>query len=281
MTSPRSNTADLQEDAGFTGQSPSISRVAVKIPPFWDADPQMWFVNIEAQFVLAQIVADETKYNYVVSSLDPKYWTEVRDILSNPPPTGRYDKLKSELIRRMSATQHQKTRRLLEHEEIGDRKPSQFLRHLRALAGTVIPDEVLRPLWCDRLPTFTKAILASQKQKTLDELADLADAIADANPQSRIEQTTSTTLPLQAMYQQMTAMNTALCEVTATLKQIAEMRARGEPRYGAAKRNRSKSRTRSEQHNGGLCWYHAKFRDNSKKCRSPCSYTSGNGTARH
>ncbi|KYN42049.1 hypothetical protein ALC56_03518, partial [Trachymyrmex septentrionalis] len=34
-------------------------------------------------------------------------------------------------------------RRLLEHEEIGDRKPSQFLRHLRNLAGYVSEDKVL------------------------------------------------------------------------------------------------------------------------------------------
>ncbi|XP_022907900.2 uncharacterized protein [Onthophagus taurus] len=163
---------DHQQDVN--AQVPHINRVAVKIPPFWDADPQLWFINVETQFALGQITADDTKYNYVVSSLDKKYWAEVRDILSNPPPTGKYEKLKSELIRRLSVTQDQKTRRLLEHEE---------------MAGTVIPDDVLRPLWCDRLPTFTQAILASQKQKTLDELADLAEAVADANPRGRVEET--------------------------------------------------------------------------------------------
>nr|XP_022907900.1 uncharacterized protein LOC111419352 [Onthophagus taurus] len=249
---------DHQQDVN--AQVPHINRVAVKIPPFWDADPQLWFINVETQFALGQITADDTKYNYVVSSLDPKYWAEVRDILSNPPPTGKYEKLKSELIRRLSATQDQKTRRLLEHEEIGDRKPSQFLRHLRALAGTVIPDDVLRPLWCDRLPTFTQAILASQKQKILDELADLADAVADANPRGRVEETATGVLPLQAMLQQMAS----------------------RWQSGPSRRNRSKSRTRYDQNdNNGLCWYHARFGDSATKCKPPCSRNSGNGTGRH
>ena len=80
-------------------------------------------VNVEAQFALANIVTDETKYNYDVANLDPKFWVEVQDILRNPPASGKYDKLKFELIRRFSVSQDQKTRRLLEHEDIGDRKP--------------------------------------------------------------------------------------------------------------------------------------------------------------
>ena len=66
-------------------------------------------------------------------------------------------------------------RRLLEREELGDRKPSCFLRHLRGLAGPVVPDDVLRPLWLGRLPVETQKILASQTSSTLDNLASLAD----------------------------------------------------------------------------------------------------------
>ena len=80
-----------------------INRVSVKIAPFWDADPQMLFINVETQFALTGISNVDTKYNCVVSSLDPKYCAEVRDILLNPPPFDKYEKLKSELIHRLSA----------------------------------------------------------------------------------------------------------------------------------------------------------------------------------
>ena len=102
----------------------------------------MWFAQVETQFALSNVKVDATKFNYVTGNLDAKYAAEVRDILTLPEndPGKTYANLKTQLIGRLSASQDQKTRRLLEHEEIGDRTPSQFLRHLRGLAGSVFPD---------------------------------------------------------------------------------------------------------------------------------------------
>ena len=137
--------------------------MGIRIPPFWASDPEMWFAQIEIQFALAKVASDETKFHYVAGNMDSKYAAEVRDILTNPPATNKYTFFKSELIRRLSSSQEQKTRRLLEHKEIGNRKPSQFLHHLRGLAGTVVSDSVLRTLWTGRLPPRLEAILATQK----------------------------------------------------------------------------------------------------------------------
>ena len=76
----------------------------------------MWFAQVETQFALAGITTEDTKFNYVAGNLDSKYAIEIRDILTSPPENVKYTKLKSELIRRLSAAQDQKTRRLLEHE---------------------------------------------------------------------------------------------------------------------------------------------------------------------
>ena len=106
----------------------------------------------------------------------------LRDIIANPPATSQYEKLKSKLIKRLATMQEQKTRRLLEHEEIGDHKPSQLLLHLRSLASTVVPDKVIRTLWLGRLPQTMQGILATRKDGDLDATAELADAISDASP---------------------------------------------------------------------------------------------------
>ena len=90
-----SNSASA-EKSPFANQvfNAEVIRVSMKLPPFWEIDPATWFVNVETQFALANIVTDETKYNYVVANLDSKFWTEVKEILRNPPSSGKCDKLK-------------------------------------------------------------------------------------------------------------------------------------------------------------------------------------------
>lgn len=49
-----------------------ISAVALRIPPFYVNNPNMWFRQVEAQFAARStpITADETKFLYVLAALD-------------------------------------------------------------------------------------------------------------------------------------------------------------------------------------------------------------------
>jgi hypothetical protein len=69
-------------------------------------------------------------------------------------------------------------RRLFTLEEMGDRKPSQFLKHLRSLAPD-IPDNYLRILWTSRLPTNIRTILAGMPEVELDAVALCPDRIME------------------------------------------------------------------------------------------------------
>ncbi|XP_077553167.1 uncharacterized protein LOC144167908 [Haemaphysalis longicornis] len=156
-------------------------RVAVKLPPFWADSPEVWFAQVEAQFSLARITQDRTRYDYVVAHLDARYANEVRDILANPPTDNLYEHLKTALIRRFSLSEEQKIRQL-QSAEFAERKPSQLLRHLRALAGTMqVQDSFLRSLWLQRLPPHAQAILQAQVKLPLDELAEIADRVVEAS----------------------------------------------------------------------------------------------------
>ena len=44
--------------------------VTLKLPPFWTSQPRVWFQQVEAQFALRHVTADDTKYYYVVAALD-------------------------------------------------------------------------------------------------------------------------------------------------------------------------------------------------------------------
>ena len=61
----------------------------------------MWFAQVETQFALTGITSDETKFNYMAGNLDANYATEVRDVLTSPPDSEKYEKSKSELLCRL------------------------------------------------------------------------------------------------------------------------------------------------------------------------------------
>jgi hypothetical protein len=163
----------------------AIYRVAVRLPPFWPERPALWFAQAEAQFELAGITSERTKYSHVISQLDHRYAAEVEDIITSPPERDQYTTLKAELVRRLSVSRDQRVRQLLMHEEMGDRKPSQFLRHLKSLAPDV-PDDFLRSIWSNQLPPHIQAILAGQSEVGLDTASHLADRICEVTPQPTI-----------------------------------------------------------------------------------------------
>jgi hypothetical protein len=74
-----------------------INRVGIRVPPFWHEKPAVWFAQLEGQFALSNFTQDATKFYYVISQLENKYAAEVEDVITNPPPTGHYDRIKAEL----------------------------------------------------------------------------------------------------------------------------------------------------------------------------------------
>lgn len=264
-----SESTSNSEEKTFTPSD--ICRVGVRMPPFWPEEPAVWFAQIEGSFALSKIKDDETKYYYVSAQLEHRYAAEVKDILVNPPATGKYETLKSELIKRLSASREKEVTQLLMHEELGDRRPSQFLRHLRHLAGKNIPDDFIRTIWTSRLPSSLQTVIASQPTSTLEALADLADKVHDLVPQT--PQVASADAVNNPLLEKLTS------EVAELSRQV---------KFLTMQANRSRSRDRrSDQHKKGrtrsrssyrkfpICFYHSKYGDNARTCVKPCDYSQG------
>lgn len=286
----------IMEQPGFFMPGPEVSRVGMRMPEFTPADPELWFSIVDRTFQAAGITIDATKFGYALTAIGPRCTAEVRDIILNPPAERAYETLKTELIKRLSLSQEHKTRRLLEHEEIDDRKPSQFLRHLRSLAGNVVGDKVLRTIWLSRLPAYIQPHLVTRTADTNEQLADIADAIVEATraPTFQVaEAARSVALPSQSandsvsleqrlelrLAQMRLAMQQEMAEQLTAIRRSIEAIGEGRPRESRG-RDRSRSRSRDgararsrsrEQPASGMCWYHWQFGQDARQCRAPCS----------
>lgn len=258
------------------GESLAVTRVALKMPPFWARRPLLWFSQVEACFKTAGITNEETKYYYVVSALDQATAEQLADLIENMPQTAPYQTLKETAIRRFSDSGEQKLRSLLTGMELGDQRPSQLLRAMRDLARGALSDDALKTLWLQRLPIASQTALSASKDE-LDQLAELADRVQDiVNSSSSL---CSVSPPAPAFPGSQVAQNppphsldihAALATLAADIKDlkltVASVQRSRHSRMRSASRDRSDDRP--------FCWYHWRFGASAKRCTPPCSYTS-------
>jgi hypothetical protein len=239
-------TAPVQTEAPAL-RNPEVDRVTVRVPPFWSNEPALWFSRLESQLALANVTADITKFHYVVSNLDFRNPQVVHDILQTPPRTDKYEALKTALISRLSSSEEQRIQQLLQLEDLGDRKPSEFLRHLRSLA--TVPENLLRSLWTNRLPHQTQVILTTQTDSTLDKLAELADKVHEMLPTApHIDATQiATTTDLSK-------------ELVQLRKEVAEL-----SKACNRQQRRNQSPAPQDKPENTICWYHNRFKGKATK----------------
>lgn len=239
-----------------------ISRVAVKVPPFWRPNVKLWFMQLESQFVTANINVENTKFHYVLGAIESDVLNQVSDFLVSLPNENKYSLLKAKLIDEFSDSEARKARKLLTELQLGDRKPSALLREMRELAGTDISDQFLKNMFLQNMPDHIKAILACSKD-SLDSLAQMADKILDTVPHEYKAYSVDT------KNSRVNALEQQVMQLTENLKLLTDRNSRNRSSTPARNRKRSSSRDASRFPN---CWYHFKFGNQAKKCSLPCAY---------
>jgi hypothetical protein len=216
----------------------------------------------------------------VISQLDHRYAAEVEDVITSPPQQDPYTKLRTELLKRLSLSREQRAQQLLKFEEMGDRKPSQFLRHLRGLAPDV-PDYLLRTIWTNRLPTKVRTTLACHPEIQLDAAALCADRITETvlpPALARIDQSTDTTELLRRIEELSRRVETLSTERNrprsrdrSSSSRDREYSPRDHPSNPRIRRPYNRSPSRHDAPTN-FCWYHRRFGARAQKCTPPCAH---------
>lgn len=268
-----------------SASSTAIDAVALssRLAEFWTDQPRVWFIRTEA-IITPQRLSDEAKFDLVISKLSKEVIAQVTDILVNPPTTDKYNFLKNRLLTIYEESQNRQIEKLISELELGEQKPSQLLRRMRELATNKFPDDTLRVLWQNRLPSQVRVVLAVSEGKDLESLAAIADKVAEVTQPAHVAELTPQ--PQQSF--DAAPILAEIAKINSKLRSLHPFRSRPMTRgrgFWRNSSNRSRSRTPSgrwatstspsrnrKQSENRLCFYHNRFRENAHKCTKPCAW---------
>lgn len=250
------------------------NNINLKLPVFGISNPRVWFTQVEAFFRFRKITSQPTMFSYVATQLPTDIASEVIDVLDPMPEENPYDKIKAAVLKRTMASDESRLQQLLSGVELGDRTPSQLLRHMRSLVGNArIDDTILKQLWCKCLPANTNAILSTQGDAvSLEKLAETADKVHECFFKS------STTYVNQvgeaSTNDRIDKLLNEVAQLKLTVDNIVHNR---DSRWSRSNRfrhrpiSRSKSRSKNKKSNT-WCYYHSKFGNKANICKKPCTF---------
>jgi hypothetical protein len=241
-------------------QQPAVpmAAVAVKLPPFWVENAEVWFLQAEAQFAIAGITSEKTAFYHVLTALPQHVIVSVLDVVrSAATAASPFSDLKARLLGGYTQTKWARMFQLIHHPGLGDQRPSQLMdKMLALLSDGTKPDEVFMALFMDRLPVEMRAQLCLQNYESPRHLAAAADLIWDARG------------PVSAVPPAVNAVG-----------RESRNRSRSPSARGGGKQRRRGATPGPGSTSGGdksLCFYHRRFADKAHRCEPPCTW-AGNG----
>lgn len=248
-----------------------VGRISVKMPPFWEKNPEVWFIQVEAQFAISRVSAEDTKFNHLLAQLDPKYLEHILDIISGESET-KFTDAKKRFLDVFKTSEETKLHRLMTELELGDMQPSHLLRRMRALAGEDISDKALRTLWLSKMPEAIKGILVVC-EGDLDKQASMADKITQISPTTEVYAARTATASPSKQPPASQAEDTVPDRIAKLERRIAEMPFwKGRQKQRHYHKQDRKGRTDGNHNQDGYCFYHAKFGQRARKCQQPCKW---------
>ena len=259
-----------------------VNAVSVKLPPFTESNPELWFGKAEAQFVLRGVKDDTTKFYHIYANLTEKAMNEIENLLLDPPATGKVAAMKAKLVRKFSKSQYQKDSELLAIKSLGDLKPTEMWSMFQRLNKDPhnATSSFVKAYLINMYPSEVRTAIANMTFEDNDEMAEAADKIMDMKKPSQVNMVAETPgQEFQGHFPQ---------------GEVPEIDAIGRG-YGAARgRGASRGRGQGAPKPPGpgkaakTCFYHDRHGLGAFKCEgSPCPFStaplaakpSGNATA--
>ncbi|GFT32035.1 transposon Tf2-8 polyprotein [Trichonephila clavipes] len=147
---------------------------------------------------------------------------------------------------------------------------------MKELSNGQLQDDFLQSLWLQRMPPHIQTVLSASSEP-LDKLAIIADKVSEVVGASSTI-CAATTVPPPSQSSSCSAqptMDSLARQIQELSLQVAELtRERNSSRHQrySSDRRRSHSRSRSVNRGSGICYYHRRYKEQARKCVSPCAF---------
>ena len=257
----------MSDEKDVVPSAVDVSAIAhVRLPGFWRHSPSQWFIHADAVFASHRVTAHTIRVNHVLAALDEDGIRAVADLVG---PLATYDALRNRLVDAFEVPRSMRFRTMLQPGGIGDRRPSQLLRDMRAILPEGIGEDALKEFWMQKLPAAVVTIVAGL-DGPLDALAARADRVLEvscpqnidamSDPRDRITELTARVDELTAEVGKLTTMMLRLLSKPATRQ----------PRSATDSVPVHNSPPRTVRL--PPCYYHGRYGEAARSCRAPCGF---------
>ena len=235
--------------------------------------PLEWLEFCEATLSHYNINDSADKYQKVTERIPLHHLSKLK-----VPTTviNKFEQFKTNFYEKFSLSTSQKIRKLLQHTEIGDKKPSQFLEYIQQILPNDLQTsrEVLKEIFLAKLPRSIYNKIIPSMYLPLDQLAAIADrtvesesGMINALTPSKYENDKIANLEraVASLTENFAAMQVTLNEIAANQNSAKEHA-----------RSRARSKSPIPQTNPQICYYHIRFGKDSFKCNPPCNFRVNN-----
>jgi hypothetical protein len=163
--------------------APPGANRAVKLPPFWTANPRAWFTSAEEAFRLRNIADEESRFFNCHHALPETTVSLIADLVeADPLPANPYTELRRRLLAAHQLTDIQRVEQLFNLPPLGAQKLSELLAEMLRLCPRGQENNAFfNCLFLNKLPRELRILLSEAEMADKQALGARADLFATHN----------------------------------------------------------------------------------------------------
>ena len=270
--------------------APPANNRAVKLPPFWTANPRAWFASAEGAFQLRNIADERSRFFNCLHALPEATVCLIADLVeADPLPENPYTELRRRLLAAHQLTDIQRVEQLFNLPPLGSQKPSELLAEMLRLCPRGQENNAFfNCLFLNKLPRELRILLSEADMADKQALGARADLFA-AHNSKQAHDVVAAVAAVSLSDQEGEDSTVAAVRPGGGSGQRGgggrrgggwkgkKKQGRGGGAGGSSGQQASHTLTHAEQARvgSGLCFRHFCFGAKASKCEAPCNW-SGN-----